>query len=692
MNNLRIRGDRIIGGIIVPFGKGKDKYPTWWDRDSDFALDWFSNRPLFVFHSLRKATEGRYGSLLDDSFEITEDGLYVEAVVDEGSVGDLVLADVRAGRGSWSSGAWPTGIEPKTGRGYVRRWPIVEGSYVDSVVAGHGDFTKLSHVRSVERLGSVVFDLDEAFLPRSPWVIDLGWYRMDDEQVVDGDESAVGADVVPASVSTPLAVPAAVIDLTPITSQLDEIGTRLGRLEGANDVLPTRELPPGGSLSEDEEPAVAVSVASPWDNTSALGMMMHHRIAGLVSGQTGVKPYQYDDYFFRPLLAKLAKLREDDEAGREFGPSRFAEASRFGKSKGVEVIPFRALSEDAYQLWHNRVPYLRGDEAMQATLAGFGDELVPTSLSDVAYYVFRLQSRVFGLLPHLAMPTNPYNVSRIGPALLFRGVNGPRDDTQFSISTSSIKNQKFTTATVTFSAGKLGLMVLAEADLFEDSGPNAAEVMAQQMAISGAMSLDYFILNGDETAGATNISHLADPTGTAYDGLLQMDGLRVIAESVAGDAVAHATIAASTPATLAALMGSRGIIGRDISNLVLICDPGSAYKFDGLTEYESINDVGPKATLLVGQVGAVKGVPIVVSDEIELADANGDYEATHAAGTKGTILLVHVPTVAIGLRRMLGVDLRLFGEYDGYATWATFRMDVQQYEDGGVVRGHNVTV
>jgi hypothetical protein len=265
------------------------------------------------------------------------------------------------------------------------------------------------------------------------------------------------------------------------------------------------------------------------------------------------------------------------------------------------------------------------------------------------------------------------------------------NQSSFTWAASVFAATKLGTAKTTFTTGKIGAATLFSRELVEDAGFNVVDAFAQEYVRAIAAGIDAVLLSGDESATATNIAHYGvDPTGTAYDYYMACDGLRHIAFANS-DTVAHATISADSPATIAALMGARGIIGRDVSNLALICDPGVAYKFDALADYESLADVGPQATLLTGQVGQCKGVPIIVSDELENTEANGRILSTHNSAL-GSFLVVHRGLNKIGRRRDVGIESEAVRSADGYALFSSVRFDIQSMQAGSVAYGFNTTV
>ena len=138
--------------------------------------------------------------------------------------------------------------------------------------------------------------------------------------------------------------------------------------------------------------------------------------------------------------------------------------------------------------------------------------------------------------------------------------------------------------------------------MVEDSAVAFAEAAARVYVEEMAHSLDFVLLNGDKSDTVTNISYFGTLPSAATETkrILTMDGIRH--GIVAADQTAVAALADDSILTILATMGNRGVIGRDIRNLVCICPPETAYKLDALDAYESLEKVGDQATLLRGQL------------------------------------------------------------------------------------------
>jgi hypothetical protein len=431
-------------------------------------------------------------------------------------------------------------------------------------------------------------------------------------------------------------------------------------------------------------------VRSQYDDASLLGMLFLDDLQRKDAFRAQKPAPVHSEEWLKAVYDKVAKQVLEDQKS-QYVPRVLGKP---GGKAIMEVSPFRAIDVDCFDTLQQTYDgyAFRADEVMKTDFTNFGLEMIPTLLSAVAYHFFRLSSQIMGNLTVFDMPSNPFKWPKFTSGPTVRRVPEMSDQIQANLGSSTIPASKPGTSDVTFTAGKIGALTFYSDEELRQSSIPWAEALAMEYVSAMASAVDWCLLNGDESADLTNISHLnADPTNTDYDRVLVMDGLRHMAIANS-DSVAHATWAKTTPGVLSKLMGSRGIIGRDIKNLFMAMDPGSSYKADALDEYESLADVGPQATLLVGQVGQVKGIPIVVADEIEDADANGKYPADHTSGTTGSTVMIHRKIVRVGRLRQQLLDSVSIPWSEGWALWSTVSLDVQQMEPGGVSLGYNTTI
>ena len=436
----------------------------------------------------------------------------------------------------------------------------------------------------------------------------------------------------------------------------------------------------------------SIKVSSEFDSVNLLGMAWHYEMNQTLRAadrnwespfEFGADAESYRETFMRAMADKVEKQWEKDKVVED-------RMFSFG-GRSVDIVPFRCIDQKAYDAWHRHIPYLRADEAMLSTLANKGDELVPQILASSLYYFIRLQARVLPLFDTFEMPSNPYDFPKItsGPEFV-KGVE-LEDSTNYSIANSKVKYSTVGTDKVTFLAGKASANTVYSRELVEDSGVNFSQAAANVYVEEMADTIDWLLINGDESADATNISWFGtNPSGvTNYDRALVLDGLRHIC--LAADQVAVASLADDSILTIMKLMGNRGIVGRDIRNLAVVVGPETAFALDALSAYESLEKVGNLATLLNGQLGFWRSVPVIVVEAMELMDSNGRINDDTSNNTKGAFMVVH-RSVKVGLRRRPDIEQARVPGVDGHFISASVRLDVQAMEDGLVGIGRNVTV
>lgn len=121
-----------LGGYLVVFGdtKQRDLDGEYFTSETEFNLDWFSERPALFHHGQKSrrvdAIKSAIGKI--DKIEPDDVGLWAEAVLDERNeyVGQVKKL-VQRGALNWSSGA-VSHLSDVAPDGRIKRWTIVEGS------------------------------------------------------------------------------------------------------------------------------------------------------------------------------------------------------------------------------------------------------------------------------------------------------------------------------------------------------------------------------------------------------------------------------------------------------------------------------------------------------------------------------------------------------------------------------------
>ena len=103
------------------------------------------------------------------------------------------------------------------------------------------------------------------------------------------------------------------------------------------------------------------------------------------------------------------------------------------------------------------------------------------------------------------------------------------------------------------------------------------------------------------------------------------------------------------------IRGKLGKYGVRPSELAFVTDINTYLKSLTVSNFRTLDKLGPSATLLTGQLGAVEGIPVIVSEQILLADTDGKV-TDGSAGTTGRLLMVNRAQWRVGFRRELSIE------------------------------------
>ena len=93
------------------------------------------------------------------------------------------------------------------------------------------------------------------------------------------------------------------------------------------------------------------------------------------------------------------------------------------------------------------------------------------------------------------------------------------------------------------------------------------------------------------------------------------------------------------------------------SELAWIMDVNTFIRAQSVDAFRTMDKLGPNATLLSGMLGAVEGIPVIVSEQMRLADSDGKVTDGGNTTDTGRLLLVNRNQWAQGFRRNLRVDV-----------------------------------
>ena len=287
--------------------------------------------------------------------------------------------------------------------------------------------------------------------------------------------------------------------------------------------------------------------------------------------------------------------------------------------------------------------------AMDSTTAGSGDELVATLEARELWQDVNLQTLVAPIIPTFPMPSNPFEVPRqLGDVNFFPGTeNTATTDTALA------------TGKTTLTAYELVGQVPYSFTLEEDGVIAMLPEIRAGLVRNVAEVLDDIILNADRSASnninADGANITANSAGKAhwllgYDGILHLP-------LVDNTDQANNHDAAVSDDMFNELRAKLGKYGARPSQLAWIMDVNTFIRAQSVEQFRTMDKLGPNATLLTGMLGAVEGIPVIVSEQMPLADDDGKVTDGGSTNTKGRLLLVNRTQWAQGFRRQLMIDV-----------------------------------
>ena len=288
-------------------------------------------------------------------------------------------------------------------------------------------------------------------------------------------------------------------------------------------------------------------------------------------------------------------------------------------------------------------------KALDSTTTGAGAELVPLPLVDSLWEDMFLASRVAGLFSTLPMTSGSMEIP------LGLGQITWRKGTQNTVTTVSNP----ATDKVDFKTTELVAEVNWSYTLDEDAVVALMPTVRARFAQSGAEAMDAFLLNADATNAATgNIN--SDDADPADDNYFLSDGQDGLRHQWLIDNGSQAVDAAGplTDAVVVAALARMGKYAVDPTKLAMICDVQTYLKgflsLDGVT---TLDKFGSQAVLLTGQIGAYRGIPIILSASAPATEADGKVSATPANNIKGQLTIVNRDMWYVGWMRDLLIEI-----------------------------------
>lgn len=361
---------------------------------------------------------------------------------------------------------------------------------------------------------------------------------------------------------------------------------------------------------------------------------------------------------------------------------------RASKANRMHNAPSSIKDLKAYSSYKSKLENVMKLTDFEAATAA---EWIPIDMSPRLRDFYLLNLRVASLFNEFTLPTATFDWPHVTAAPEAEYIpasttgadafTAPADASQMFGGTDPSDNNRF-------SARKVRAFSFYSREWSEDTIAATAPWLRRQLGLAVARAWEEMIINGDENGDMTSDSPTAS---TDWN-----DGLRHYAMFRNGawvgdgtDPHAHFYNAATGTNILQAARSQRKKMdkyGVDLPNLAYIVDLNAYYQLLNADDFQKLNEFGPNAHLLTGQVGAVDDIPVILSAHMRdtvyaatTATDNGQH--TGAGGTVGgSIICVWREAWLRG--RLPGLDSELIRHplSDQYSVVVFERADFQTIE------------
>ena len=287
--------------------------------------------------------------------------------------------------------------------------------------------------------------------------------------------------------------------------------------------------------------------------------------------------------------------------------------------------------------------------AMDSTTTGSGDELVATLEARELWMDVNLQTLVAPLITSISMPSNPFDLPRqLGDVNFYPG-------TENVATTSTAPGTGKATLTAYELVGQAPYSFTLEEDAVIAMLPEIRAGLVRNVA----EVLDDIILNADSTAAnGINSDGATISASDAGKGhwLIGYDGLIHLA-LVDNTSQANDHNAAVSDDMFNEIRAKLGRYGARPSELAWIMDVNTFIRAQSISEFRTMDKLGPNATLLTGMLGAIEGIPVIVSEQMRLADTDGKVTDAGNGTDTGRLLILNRTQWAQGFRREMTIDV-----------------------------------
>ena len=314
-------------------------------------------------------------------------------------------------------------------------------------------------------------------------------------------------------------------------------------------------------------------------------------------------------------------------------------------------------------------------KAFGSTVAGSGDEWVPTAISASYIEEYELEKKLAAAFREIPMATNPFQLP------VQQGVTKARLIGEGAAATDAA----FNTEKLQFDAKKLVEYYILPEELNEDSAPAILELARAEILAAQIRAVEDCIINGDSSG-----THMDSDVVSAASNQKAWKGLRKLA--LAASSTVSFSGAGVTKAGLDSMRKLMGKYGTSPKELAWVVGPSAYAQMLNIDEVATLEKFGPQATVLSGALAVFRGIPIIVSEFVrEDLNASGVHDGTT---TNRTVChLANIRRFYMGLRRPIRVKVQqdARSEYDRWQLVSHQRLDFQGHKQAGEVYAGGAT-
>lgn len=740
---IKAMGDGKIGGYLVVWGSPneRDLQGEYFTPETDLGLEWYGERPVLYHHGLDGDLETEVIGVIK-TLRPDKVGLWAEAQLDmHKHYVQTVLRLVDKGVLGWSSGSVPH-LTIVTKDGEIKRWPIVEGSLTPAPAQPYK--TTVGSIKSAlaqsnppateaeepsteagtpaeestaieQSSGKAAGDINpneqnpREVIKMNPREMLLGlltvllqskpeWQMTPEEQGALVDAVLSQMQAADATMSAPIPTEQVQAVTMKASTAVLNAATKFFNDRAAAQVENQRKIQDAMKFAMAAQPPANPAPAftgnggnggtTPPPNPQAENRRIEMR--------TKYADLSAEDMSFLVMLDRTNRRSNNSNLKPYIKDDDYGLFMAELADKAQKAVDSRKLEADVTAIKGMKMLAAKANELSHSTQAGFGDEWVPELWSNDLWRKARMDNVVLPLFRTIDMPSDPFTLPVEGADPTVHLVPETTNENQLALDNANnpIPDSKIGSGKVTMAAKKLGLRVGFSAELVEDAIIPVLNLYREQADRAIRDAIDFVLLNGDDTnAGTGNInSDDADPADTekylAFNGLLH--------SPLVEDTSRRMDAGGASP-TLAMIRAMRfkmpATYSQKMSDIAYIV-PGEVYaNLLGINEFLTVDKLGPKATVLTGEIGAIDMSPVLVSDQFGLAEADGKRSAvTPANNILGRALAVYRPNWFVGYRRRIAISVDYLPYYDSYQLTATVRLAFVHMDDDSASALYNINV